>query len=79
MVAPGGRWGFGWTPDSKGLMYNRAGELYWVPVEGGDPRSMGIRIAGASFPSLNADGKRLLFEVSEGFNELWVLRHLPLN
>jgi Tol biopolymer transport system component len=77
MLAPGGR-GHGWSPDSKRVMYARSNELYWVSVEGGTPQSMGIRMPGATAPSLNADGKRILFSATERSNELWVLRDLPL-
>ena len=78
-----------WTPDSKRLMYPRFNatlpgrgyehELYWVSVEGGTPQSMGIRMPGVSAPSLNADGRRILFSATEKANELWVLRNLPLD
>jgi Tol biopolymer transport system component len=80
--------GLGWTPDSKRLLVSRRvkrvngqgpdSELYWVSVEGGAPQSMGIRMNGLSSPSLNPDGKRLLFSSTETSNELWVLRNLPL-
>lgn len=50
-------------------------ELYWVPVEGGTPPSMGIRMPGASAPSLNVDGRRILFSATERSSELWVLRN----
>jgi Tol biopolymer transport system component len=53
-------------------------ELYWVSVEGGASQSMGIRMNGLMSPSLNPDGKRLLFSSTETSNELWVLRNLPL-
>ncbi|MDP2996056.1 MAG: tetratricopeptide repeat protein [Bryobacterales bacterium] len=88
MLVPAERRYHFWTPDSKRLMYVQSverpdgqateNELYWVPVEGGVPRSMGIRMPGALFPSLHPDGKRLLFSASESTNELWVLRNLPL-
>jgi Tol biopolymer transport system component len=78
MLAPAS-WGKQWTPDSKHLMYSHNDELYWVSVEGGAPQSMGIRMPGVRFPSLNADGRRLLFEATESFAEFWVLRNLPLN
>jgi hypothetical protein len=39
---------------------------------------MGIRMPGASAPSLHPDGKRILFSASELIEELWVLRNLPL-
>jgi Tol biopolymer transport system component len=78
-----------WTPDSKRLMYVRTvkrpdgqgkeNELYWVPVEGGTPQATGIRMRGPITPSLNPDGKRLLFSTRETTNEFWVLRNLPLN
>jgi Tol biopolymer transport system component len=78
-----------WSPDSKHLLYTRrvkhAGgpgtenEMYRVPVEGGTPQSMGLRMAGASAPSLNADNKRILFSATETSNELWVLRNLPIH
>ncbi|MEK7403741.1 MAG: hypothetical protein AAB225_01405, partial [Acidobacteriota bacterium] len=80
-------WGLSWTPDSKRLMYARrvgmsehgpVNELHWVAVEGGAPQPMGIRMPNAARPSLNPDGKRLLFSASEGINEFWVLRNLPL-
>jgi hypothetical protein len=53
-------------------------ELYWVAVEGGAPQPMGIRMPHASAPSLNADGRRILFSAGESYNELWVLRNLSL-
>lgn len=77
-----------WTPDSKRLMYARQAaldngpegefDLYWMSVEGGEPHPMGIRMPGALSPSLNADGRRIVFSAGETFNELWVLRNLPL-
>lgn len=78
------RWtGITWTPDSKRLLYSRpakqGNELYWVSVEGGTPQPMGIRMPDATAPSLNTDGKRILFSAGETTNEFWVLRNLPLN
>jgi Tol biopolymer transport system component len=80
--------GFSWSPDSSRLMVSRRvkrvngqgadSEFYWVSVEGGAPQSMGIRMNGLSAPSLNPDGKRLLFSSTETPEELWVLRNLPL-
>jgi len=80
--------GLGWTPDSKRLLVSRRvkrvngqgpdSELYWVSVEGGASQSMGIRMNGLMSPSLNPDGKRLLFSSTETSNELWVLRNLGL-
>lgn len=78
-----------WTPDSKRLVISRsvkadggegeASELLWIAIEGGTPQTMGIRMNGrVSAPSLNRDGKRLLFSSTETSNELWVLRNLPL-
>jgi Tol biopolymer transport system component len=88
MLAPTDLWLHRWTPDSKRLMFVRSvkrpdgqgteHEMYWVPVEGGVPRSMGIRMPGAGFPSLHPDGQRLLFSTEEINHELWVLRNLPL-
>ena len=85
-----GTFSVSFTPDSKRVMYARqvnpdqwavgdAHELYWVPVEGGDPQPMGIRMPGASAPSLNADEKRILFSTNETNTDLWVLRNLPLD
>jgi len=77
--------GVRWTPDSRRLLYARPAkrgeefELYSVPVEGGTPQSMGIRMPGASAASLHPDGKRILFSSSEDMEELRVLRNLPLN
>jgi len=64
-------------------------ELFWVSVEGGAPQPIGIRMPGGfstlsasrvglSPPSLNPDGKRLLYSATETSNELWVLRNLAL-
>lgn len=82
-------WGYSWTRDSKRLLLSRSvkspsgqgaeSELFWVSIDGGAPQSMGIRMSGRlSAPSLNRDGKRLLFSATETSNELWVLRNLPL-
>ena len=88
MLASGADYGPTWTPDSKRLMYTQEvrradglgteNELYWVPVDGGTPQPMGIRMPHASAPSLNADGRRILFSAGESYNELWVLRNLSL-
>ncbi|MBI4909888.1 MAG: PD40 domain-containing protein [Acidobacteria bacterium] len=89
MLAPGDDLMFhSWTPDSKRLMYSRSDkpgewwaverELYWAPVEGGVPQSMGLHMQGAGAPSLNPDGKRLLFSAYQSTKELWVLHNLPL-
>ena len=48
-------------------------------MDGGAPQSMGIRMPGVTAPSLNADGRRILFSAGESSNELWALRNLPLN
>jgi Tol biopolymer transport system component len=89
MLDPEGEFGPAWTPDSNRLMYTREvkrasgqgkeHELFWIPVEGGTPQPMGIRMPGVLAPSLNPDGKRLLFSAGEGYQELWVLRNLSLN
>jgi hypothetical protein len=80
---------FSWTVDSKRLLLSRsvkpsagegeASELSWIAIEGGTPQPMGIRMNGQlSAPSLNPDGKRLLFSATEMSNEIWVLRNLPV-
>lgn len=82
-------WGFSWTSDSKRLLMSlkvkspdgqrEESELFWLSVDGGAPQSMGIHMSGKlSAPSLNPDGKRLLFSAAETSNEVWVLRNLPL-
>ncbi|MCC6394652.1 MAG: PD40 domain-containing protein [Bryobacterales bacterium] len=88
MLDPRADFGAVWTPDSRRLMYTREvkrtdgegteKEMCWISVEGSAPQTMGIRMAHASAPSLNADGKRILFSAGESYNELWVLRNLPL-
>jgi hypothetical protein len=72
-----------WNPDSKRLLSvhkvdGDENEMYYTQVDSGSPQPTGIRMTGLAYPSLNADGTKLLFGSATSKNELWVLRNLPL-
>jgi Tol biopolymer transport system component len=82
-------WGYAWAPDSRRILSPRRlkgpdgqpkdPELYWIPIEGGQPQPVGIQLTAENpVVSLNADGRRLLYSSGERRSELWALRNLPL-
>lgn len=76
------RFRFGaWAPDSQSVVIinamseQTAGESWWVPIAGGQPRRMS-QYVGA--PALHPDGKRVAYQVWNGQPqrfELWVMEH----
>jgi Tol biopolymer transport system component len=71
-----------WTPDERYLLIakpekSKGPALLWrLSVTGGAPEKIGVSVAGARFPAVSPDGKRLAFEVDQaGPTEVWTLEN----
>lgn len=73
-----------WTPDGKMILFwkrnkdDRQGtrELWAIPVDGGVPKSLGLRVTQASSTGMldiHPDGKRIVFHGGSAKREMWKL------
>jgi Tol biopolymer transport system component len=70
--------GISWTPDSKRILFPRyiwegENEIYWISIDGGPAQFTGLRMHAATAPSMNRDGRRILFSALEDKSEIWAL------
>jgi dipeptidyl aminopeptidase/acylaminoacyl peptidase len=78
-------WKVTWAPDSRQLLFIRpagglgevtGSELWGVPVQGGEQRSLGFSVPqDVGSLSIHPDGKQLAFQVMEPAREVWVLEN----
>ena len=74
-----------WTPDSKQILFIRQvgtpgevtrSELWGVPAEGGEPRSLGYSVPlVVGSPSIHPDGRQFAFQVRERTAEIWSMEN----
>jgi len=77
------RWGCGptWMPDGRYLLFTRrkdeATEFWRIPVEGGDPESLGLIMKKIERLSIHPDGRRIAFTApSSGRGaEVWAMEN----
>ena len=60
---------------SNDIIVSWSGEIgsFSVAIDGGAAQSTGLKMRGATAPSMNRDGKRILFSAQEDKAELWAL------
>jgi Tol biopolymer transport system component len=77
-----------WTSDSRHIVYTGRCEpggdssvqhLCAIPVEGGTPRSVGIRMQAIPSRMISADGRFVAFTGRTIHRELWAIRNLLAN
>jgi Tol biopolymer transport system component len=68
--------GLAWTPDQQSLLFVRAGKLWRVAGNGGEPLDTGL--SKTLTPHVHADGRRIAFEAVDApaRTEVWVLENL---
>ncbi|MBI4889875.1 MAG: PD40 domain-containing protein [Acidobacteria bacterium] len=64
-----------WTPDSRNLLCPKNGQVWRIPIEGGDVRKLAISIKGLRELSVHPDGKRVAIWAQEPGAEIWVLEN----
>ena len=75
-----------WTPDGRHVIVGRgvpegdsndtgAGELWKIPVEGGEPRRLGVTPASIRHLRVHPDGKRIAFQSNTRKVEVWVMEN----
>ncbi|MBI4904411.1 MAG: PD40 domain-containing protein [Acidobacteria bacterium] len=68
-----------WTKDGRHLlvMVNfLPGDISVVPIEGGDPKPLGIGFHMKYFLNIHPDGRQIIFADEQWNNHLWVLKNL---
>ena len=69
-----------WSKDGQRLFFLIGGavrEAFTVPVDGGEPRPLGIGLHDLYFLDRSPDGKQLMFADEQWNNQLWVLKNSP--
>jgi Tol biopolymer transport system component len=68
--------GLAWIPDQRSLLFVRAGRLWRVSVDGGEPVDTGL--SRTLTPHVHPDGRRIAFEAVDApaRTEVWVLENL---
>jgi len=67
-----------WAPDSNSIIVRsgRAGVEYWqVPISGGEPRKLDLKIASVGPLRLHPDGRQVAYTTGQGKEEVWVLEN----
>lgn len=71
-----------WNPDGRSILVVKAGssaaEIWQVPIDGGEPRRVGIDWLSINRISVHPDGRRLAVSTSGSSSETWVLQNLPV-
>ncbi len=79
--------GLAWTPDGRELLCVKPKrqeasitipgerELWAIPVQGGQPRPLGLSMAGLREPRVAPDGKRIAFTAGANTFEVWVMEN----
>jgi len=81
----GDRWfitgeGIGWDPQGLGIVCkigdkaHSQSELWYVPIQGGEPHRLGIDMKGVRSPNFSPDGRHIAFTARAGFQEVWSLQ-----
>jgi Tol biopolymer transport system component len=74
-----------WSKDGKRLFFatynnpprnDRKPDIWSVPIEGGQPKPLGLGLYWKYFFDISPDGKHLVFMDENFNNELWVMRNL---
>lgn len=61
------------TPDAKSIIFELLGDLYSLPISGGEAKPITSGLAFDSQPSVSPDGKRIAFiSDREGSENLWI-------
>lgn len=72
-----------WTPDSRGILLTATAdhhyeterhEVWYVPVDGREPHSIGITMDGIEMPRLSPDGHLLGFTAGIRTGQVWTLK-----
>ena len=75
-------YGFTWAPDGKSLLVSRftgegrKSEVLWVPLEGGEPRALGIGMERIFFGDIHKNGRLVAFYAGQQkgrAKEIWAL------
>ena len=71
--------GVAWTRDGDHLLFSRAGkgkpELWRIPAQGGEPKSLGLAANENARISFHPDGRRIAFTAGETNTEVWVMEN----
>jgi Tol biopolymer transport system component len=79
--------GLAWAPDGRELLCVKPKrqeasitipgerELWAIPVQGGQPRPLGLSMAGLREPRVAPDGKRIAFTAGANTFEVWVMEN----
>lgn len=76
-----------WTPDGESLLYaqqtewnpaapNDTTEVWRLPLEGGTPERVGLRMEGLDNPRIHPNGTRIAFHAGHQRYELWVMEDM---
>jgi Tol biopolymer transport system component len=71
------RWGgFAWASDSRSILLSRGGELTRIPIDGGGPQALGVKM-NIEMIAPNPDGRRVAFiSGGDAKNEVRVLENM---
>ena len=63
------------SPDGKNIVFTYKGDIYKVPVEGGDAQRLTSNSAFESFPIWSPDGKQIAFTSDRegGFQKIYIM------
>jgi len=64
-----------WTPDSRCVLCSKDGQVWRIPVSGGEARKLAIPVKGLRQLSVHPDGKRVAMWAQEPGSEIWVLEN----
>lgn len=63
------------SPDGRGLVFELAGDLYTLPIEGGDAKPLSTGMGFDSQPRFSPDGAQIAFlSDRDGAENLWVMK-----
>jgi hypothetical protein len=68
-----------WRPEGDAVLVTRRGPpmaVWTVPLDGGEPRAVGVSMGGLRDVSLDAFGRRLTFTAGSPLLEVWVIESL---
>ena len=85
VLSPRGPGWTGWTPDGRHVLFVQpqevsgagpwAKELWQIPVEGGEPQSLGLAMEGLRDVQFHPDGQRIAFTSMRLNHEVWVMEN----
>src|SRR5262245_11392427 len=50
-----------WSPDGRTILFHRDGQLFTMPIDGGEPKALTRHATGVSFPTWTPDGSAVYF------------------